>query len=238
LDAWDSVVGHHQGLGAAHRTFRRTFKASSDEEVHELFRNGIVHGNLTNYDNKIVATKAWNRLFAVADWARAETRRIAPKPEPPTWRGLAADLAESARTKAAVEAFEPRTLTAADDEHFSSNDAYAACVVFLCAWQRTNFGAIAKVLASLIAKSYGSRAPRMVREEYTGFTLTDYSIMSLDFVAAAVCIISVSVTVNGEQRQAKLRWVREAEDGDIAPVGLPGEWRLISWGPYAILRDA
>ncbi len=85
MSAWDSVTGHHLGLRNAHRTFTKTFRKRSDQEIHELYRNGIVHGMLTNFDNVIVATKAWNRLFAVADWAKSRVEQ-AREPEPmPSW---------------------------------------------------------------------------------------------------------------------------------------------------------
>ena len=71
MSAWDSVVGHHLGLSHAHAEFTKSTFKTSDEPVVELHRNGIVHGTLVNYDNVVVATKAWNRLFAVADWARS-----------------------------------------------------------------------------------------------------------------------------------------------------------------------
>jgi hypothetical protein len=75
LAAWDSVVGHHLGLTSAHHTFTRSFFKTSDKPVHELYRNGIVHGTLTKFDNAIVASKAWNRLFAVAGLGRERRER-------------------------------------------------------------------------------------------------------------------------------------------------------------------
>ncbi|MFB8168270.1 hypothetical protein ACFC60_10010 [Kitasatospora purpeofusca] len=66
LKAWDSVVGHHMGLTNAHRTFTKGRSTTNEEPVYELYRNGIVHGSTLNYDNIVVATKAWNRLMAVA----------------------------------------------------------------------------------------------------------------------------------------------------------------------------
>jgi hypothetical protein len=238
MDAWDSVVGHHQGLSAAHDTFRRSFKASSAEKVVDLYRNGIIHGNLLAYDNEIVATKAWNRLFAVTDWARAEAKRAMPQPEPTSWRDIFASVAANARTKAALDAFSPRVLTP-DQAEFTADEAYQACLTYLSAWQRTNYGAMALGLSHMIARGYGAQAPRFVREEYTGFSLDGFEITSLDFTAAAVCIAAVVLTINnGEPHHAQLRWLHEDEEGDVSPVGMTGEWRLMSWGPHAILSEA
>lgn len=69
--AWDSLAGHHMGLTAVMPVFLRTFKRRHEEEVFELHRHGIVHGTVVSYDNKIVASKAWNMLAAVVDWSTA-----------------------------------------------------------------------------------------------------------------------------------------------------------------------
>jgi hypothetical protein len=41
---------------------------------------------LVNFDNDIVATKAWNRLFAVADWAASRQKRAIPPDPKPTMK--------------------------------------------------------------------------------------------------------------------------------------------------------
>ncbi len=54
-----------------------------------------MHGNLVNFDNDIVASKAWNRLFAVADWAASRQKQsVPPKPEP-TFREVLARIREN-----------------------------------------------------------------------------------------------------------------------------------------------
>src|SRR5690606_23907873 len=92
--AWDSVAGHHLGLSHAHQSVPKGFYKTDFSEVRELYRNGIMHGMLVNFDNEIVATKAWNRLFAVADWADARTRHAEPKVEPPSLRESLSQLKE------------------------------------------------------------------------------------------------------------------------------------------------
>ena len=110
----------------AHRTFTKTFGRPSDEEVQELYRNGIVHGMLTNFDNVIVATKAWNRLFAVGDWAtrrKEETKSEEPRSSGPRLMG---QLAENDRVKKAIAAFEPRTVS--DPAEQAAEPLYACAV--------------------------------------------------------------------------------------------------------------
>jgi hypothetical protein len=85
LAAWDTVVGHHMGLTSAHSTFTKGSYKTSSEPLYELQRHGIIHGMLVNYDNIVVATKAWNQLFAVADWATSLERKSKPKKPEPSW---------------------------------------------------------------------------------------------------------------------------------------------------------
>ena len=91
MTAWDSVVGHHLGLTNALKAYKKTFKKRVDEEVYDLHRHGIVHGTITRFDNVVVATKAWNMLFAVVDWAAAtgkarqpEAPKLTPRGDPST----------------------------------------------------------------------------------------------------------------------------------------------------------
>lgn len=85
MAAWDSVVGHHMGLTKAMATFTKTIKKRVDDEVFELYRHGIMHGSIVRFDNVVVATKAWNMPFAVADWATATTKAAEPKKPEPSW---------------------------------------------------------------------------------------------------------------------------------------------------------
>ena len=65
------MVGHHLGLTHVMKVFGKTFKKRVDEEVFKVHRHSIVHGSVVKFDNIIVATKAWNMLFAIADWGAA-----------------------------------------------------------------------------------------------------------------------------------------------------------------------
>ena len=87
MTAWDSVVGHHLGLTNALKPFDETIKKRVDEEVYELHRHGIVHGTITRFNNVVVATKAWNMLFALVDWAAATRKAHQPEEPKPTVRG-------------------------------------------------------------------------------------------------------------------------------------------------------
>lgn len=235
LAAWNSVVGHHLGLTSAHKTFTRSFKARNDEPVHELYRNGIVHGMLTNYDNVVVATKAWNRLFAIADWARAmeNEQREATKAPDPTWRDLFSQLRNNAETKKALEAFAPVRLDAGD-QGITSHPVYQATTDFLQAWQQRNYGKMSKAITNAVKGA----APVEVRDDYQGHTLEDFELLSLSHSAAAITTVTLRLQIDGAAHTPELRWVREGPDGRSAAPNQPGDWRLMWWGFPYMTRDA
>lgn len=64
------------------------------------------------------------------------------------------------------------------------------------------------------------------------------AIQRLDFEAPAVCEIDAELTFREGAKPARMRWIREGEDGMGAAPNEPGEWRLISWGPWAMISNA
>jgi len=103
--AWDSVTAHHQGLSHALIPFQKGFQATRTDPVFEVHRHGIMHGNLISYDNEVVATKAWNLLFAVADWAYAELNPPKPPEPEPSLGELMGQVTENARQSRLTDRF-------------------------------------------------------------------------------------------------------------------------------------
>ncbi len=128
LVAWDSVAGHHMGLSNAHDTFWRAFKKTRSEPTTELFRNGIMHGMLVDFDNDVVATKAWNRLFAVTDWATGRDKKAQPSAPEPTIEDVVAKYIEVQADRARLEEWLPHEHTLATDETQWSNGTAPALV--------------------------------------------------------------------------------------------------------------
>lgn len=235
MDAWDSVVGHHKGLTSILPVFQKSFKALHEDEVHEVYRHGIMHGMVVNFDNDIVATKAWNCLFAVADWARAEVKQATPAKPEPTWREVLAMVAENGRDRAALDAFTPYRLRAGDPG-FEQDDAHVACSAFLDLWARRNYGYMNDAMAGFMHEDDGT-GPRKTREAFKDHPLESFEILELDVTAAAVCIVTVGLTVNGTPHERPLRWIREDDRREVSPIGRAGTWRLLTWGADYILAD-
>ena len=235
LQAWDSVVGHHLGLAHAHKTFTKSTGKTSSQPVFELHRNGIIHGTLLNYDNVVVATKAWNRLFAVADWATSiEKKNVEPEPEP-TWRELFQQISKNQQAKKALDEWRPRTVEA-DDPGFADEEVCKRAKTYLDGWKAKNYGVMASLISPMLSEDTPRQTAGVVRSEFESWGLQDFTIMRADFEAAAVCEIDVNLIVDSEARPARMRWIREASDGMAAMSNEDGAWYLYLWGPSAMLN--
>ncbi|WP_345681056.1 hypothetical protein [Yinghuangia aomiensis] len=243
LDAWDSVVGHHLGLKHAHRTFTKSRSATREDPVHELYRNGIVHGSILNYDNITVATKAWNRLFAVADWARSREAQLQHKPaEKTTWSGVAKqftgiirDLAEQTKIDRVNQAWTPRTLLP-DSDDFTGHPVRERTAKLLHFWTRRNYGSMSDLLTHSLHAKHGKAVRSEIRRAYENFPLADFAILAISHDMPAACTASVRLGMaDSDDATAALRWIREDTDAYPKPEPWAGDWRLATWQPVHLL---
>ena len=237
MTPWDRAAGHHRGLAHAHRTFTKSFAKLSEEQVHELYRNGIVHGMLTNFDNDIVATKAWNRLFAVGDWAAGRRERAKPAEPKTSWNELLGQIAENDRAKKANAAFQPRTIT--DPAEIPAEPLYECALGFLESWKTKNFGAMAHHLTKFTREETHAQTAGLVRDQYSHIELESFLITKLDFQAAASCEVDAELEWNEQKHRCRLRWINEDDQGNPDVLGDPqARWRVMSFGPHAMSVDS
>lgn len=226
--AWNSVVGHHKGLVAVMPEFLRSFKRRHDDDVFEVHRHGIVHGTVVNYNNIVVATKAWNLLAAIADWASAKEKAAVPTKEPPTFRETANAIARMAKSKRATEDFVPWSLNA-DSEDFERLDVIVAAREFLDAWQHSRWGIVARFLPSIITKSDstdGARASR-AKETYVRAPLGEYQLDAVTFPVLGAAAVTGHATIGDRTGLIRISWMEEAPDGNVKiDVDEKGRWVL------------
>jgi hypothetical protein len=228
LLAWHSVVGHHLGLAHAHASFTKTFRKRFEDGSTELFRNGIVHGMVTDYNNEVVAAKAWNRLFAVADWATSRQRqRTEPKPDK-SWTEILRTIHQTAETRRALDAWKPSSL-GVDDPHFSQDEAVIATQQYLDAWIGRNYGHMASLLSPFFAEGSPGRTAGLVRESMSECALTQYSLVSVSHPAAAVATIDCLLTVAGVALPGLIRLLRARPDSRGAAPNEEGSWGIVTW---------
>jgi len=236
---WDSVISHHLGLSYAHTSFTKRCDKTTEEETFELHRHGIVHGTIINYDNPVIAAKAWCRLFAVVNWADSldAKKKKEAEPPPPSLRQTLRSLAEQGDRmrlhKEGMEAWNPRSL-ALGDEEFDGDEVKTATERYLSAWQTGRIGLMVDLIHS-VAKDTPRKTAFMVKQEVTDFDLTSFTVDSVDHVAPALAEARVTLVVNGETKPGTLRWIREGDNGDPVTPNVDGAWHVMSWGPYAIM---
>ncbi len=225
--AWDSMVGHHMGLTNVLKTFTRTVKKRRDGPVFEVYRHGIVHGMVLRYDNVIVATKAWNMLFAVADWAEATKRSRAPAPEKPTFRETLQRLAQNERVRRELDGWLPASYTRGD-KAFDNHELHERTNTFLSAWRDSNFGRMTTLASHRIAKGKSKqKLAGELRDDFDSCDLVEFEVTELENCAPAIWLTRGTAVMNGKHGLFECRWTLEDEDGGLGFGSASSEWRLL-----------
>lgn len=229
--AWNSVVGHHKGLAYVFATFVRPVKKPIHEEVLDLYRNGIVHGTVTNYNNAVVATKAWNMLFAVADWARSDHARNALEEPKPTWSETLSQVSQNRLAKEQMENFTSSTLYS-HEPGFMESESVRRSEELLAAWQKKQYGLIAMFESRLntSGRSKGAQAGAL-RCAFEPFDLSDFELESVHHRAVAASVVYGTATVNGTSGRLEMLWIYQRPDGRAALGNEQGEWRMSNCSP-------
>lgn len=232
--AWDSVTAHHLGLKHTQKTFTKSFRKTREDEVFELYRHGIVHGRVINFDNEIVSTKAINQLFAVADWAEALSapRREESTPTLAEMQEIAKDLA---RANEINDTFQPSD-HASEDSELADNVVYIASQKLLEYWQNKNYGGLSTYFPKFPGGSVGRRAGQ-AKDLYGEFKLGDFTIKGVHCQGSILTTVDVHAQINGVWKDFVLRWVQMDEQAQPVLPGKPGEWVLAPHGPLAFLKS-
>ena len=238
MTAWDSVVGHHLGLTSALKAYHKTIKKRVDDEVYELHRHGIVHGTITRFDNVVVATKAWNMLLAVVDWATATKKASQPEsPKPALW-GILRQTATLAKEKKMLEAWKRNRLSDSD-AGFEVHEIYILTVDFLSAWRERNFGALTGFPSRRSGKreSTPGQMAGQLREAFDGYDLSGFRVTELENTAPAIWLSRGEATVNDLPGTFECRWIIEEADGSLGYCSDSALWRLVFCDPTVWRRS-
>jgi len=237
--AWDSVTGHHLGLTNALKPFLKPIKKRIDEEVFEVHRHGIVHGSVVNFNNVVVATKAWNLLFAVVDWSIATTKKATEdaKPPPPTLRETFGRLAEHGRRKKAREVFESWTISR-ESEAFDSDEVVIQTELFFQTWQKKQWGRLVPLMPpQLIGQKPSGEAAEYTKSWFDMHEVTDVVLERVEYTQSSVAEARGKATIDGTTGNLRLRWVRYDNEGNLALNDEAGTWHLAVVAPRTYLVD-
>ena len=238
--AWDSIVGHHKGLTSVMQTFLRPCKKRQEEPVVELYGHGIVHGTIINYNNVIVATKAWNMLSAVADWVSAKDAAAKPRKPAPTWRSTFLQLREYFVDAESRERFRPWS-RCATEFGFYDIEIVKVATKFLEDWKAGRWGLLVPCLGSLsmvVHETSVRRRAVVAKEIYESSPLHAFEITSVSFPHASAARIHGSATIGDRTGRLELPWIRQRPDGRLArDEETQAAWVLAVYPPHAFIKD-
>lgn len=237
--AWDSVTGHHMGLTNALKPFLKTIKRRIDDEVFDIHRHGVVHGSVVNYNNVVVATKAWNLLHATVDWSIATKKKVADdeKPPQPGWRETLGMVAEHGRKKKAREEFVPWTIQSSSAD-FGDNDVVQAAGQFIEAWQNGRWALVVPFMPhQLLGDKHPSDAIVYTKGWFERHTIEDIEIDRVEYTQSSVAEVRGTATIDGTTGLLLLRFVYYDDGGDLALNDDDGSWRLAIVAPHTYLVD-
>lgn len=238
VQSWDTAVGHHMGLTATQASFRKSYSKRIDTEVFDLARNGILHGNITSYDNLIVACKAWNRLFAVVDWASSLENEAKPKEPDPTWPQLLQRVKELGEQKKANKEWVASSGSAESPDDYASHPTMTFASEFLTLWMRSNWGHLASRFMPIGKAESGKAKPAEVRSAFAPYRLEGFRVLSYETQTPAIAEVQAELQVGGQTFPAVLRMTYVNEDGDVRVEGVQdGEWRMVWRSPDMYGRD-
>ena len=235
--AWNSIVGHHQGLTHTMATFTKTIKRRLDDEVFDVYRHGIMHGTVVNFNNPIVATKAWNMLFAVSDWATATEKAKQPKEPKPTLSDTRSELSRHASYRKHQREFVPVTVQAAD-AGFETDEVAKSASDFLEAWEHRRWGHVARFQAPMLrGPKSGGLAASKTKERFQRYRLEGWAITSVIHDHPSAAEINAEATVNDHDNKLQFRMGLLTADGNMAIRGeKDARWYVINWFPSTYIQ--
>ena len=241
LHSKDCVATVWDGLPSVQKSYTRSVSAREDKPVYEVYRNGIMHGMITDYDNDVVASKAWCMLFAVGDWVDSVTREQKEdegnrQSLGETLRYLSEIRERNAENDIKLNAWKKHQVNL---EHPISPDdeVLRSCNDFLEAWKAKNYGALGSFFPNTVGMTPGKLAGQ-ARELYSPHPIEEYGIEEIDRPAAAIALARINLRFQNKTWTALIRLCR-FNGADPAAEWEPGAWKVNGCGadPFIDVRE-
>lgn len=246
----DKIAGHNSGLTALAALFGKSRTKTTTEKITLPYRNGIIHGRDLGYANKLIATKVWSCLFAVADWARKIEGGDKHKPttetkEPSIWEVLQTCV-NTQKKKDLIAKWKPRSIRIGKDVNVSG-DAFdyqegtpeRTFVEFVEFWKSGNYGEMARRLKDIGRQPISKRAGE-VRNDYGATQVDNFEILAITDQAAAITEIKANILFSKEngtkEKEVTIRMICETPKGEPAIRDqCDAIWKIIEAGFYDVI---
>lgn len=219
---FDCLGGHYLGLSHAVEVFQKSCKKLVEDEVYEVYRHGIVHGMVVNYNNDIVASKAWNYLFAVCDWADSfEKKKRLEGKQQKTLGQVLSECRETQRVREKLDAWEAHT-DYPDDAGVAAEPWDTAEELF-DAFAKGNVGRAAELLCRP-----GDRLGDYIAiaKQYIECGFEGWRILRVEHLAAARATCVVEINWQGKLQEKEMYWLKVDQNDNPVAEFEEGRWVL------------
>ena len=217
------------GLPSVQHVFTKSVHKRIDEPLYEVERNALMHGMATNYDNDVIASKAWCMLFAIADWAKSREQEPSPKTEVPDPLERSCKYKElnwkNKRNRRLLNQWKAHEV-ALSNPSSPDSEVIDAVMNYCDAWKAKNYGKLSDFFPNYTNASKGKMAGE-ARDAYEPHPIDDYKVNSITRPAAATAIARMRLESTSKSWQAEIRLARLDKTNHPAAEWELGEWKVM-----------
>lgn len=227
----DCAASVFAGLPSVQGVFTKSAYKRNDEPLFEVERHALMHGMATNYDNEVIASKAWCMLFAIADWAKSNEEPHAEKETVDVIGAIDRQLGLKMKNERDCELPNQWEAHDVDLSNPSQFDAAVinAIVDYCTAWKNRNYGRLSCFFPNYTNKSEGSMAGE-ARMLYGPHPIANFKILEISRPAAAIAVTGIRLESAESCWRARIRLARQDSSGNPAAEWEPGKWKVMMYG--------
>lgn len=232
LTGEDCVATVFVGLPSVQRIFTKTARKRIDTPLYEVQRHALMHGMATDFDNDIIASKAWCMLFAIADWKKSKEKGVSSEKDEPSLidalRKAKSIHDETKKSMALLDRWEEHEVSL-EDPSKPDREVFDSYVAYCTAWKNGNYGELADYLPNFTKKSKGAMAGE-ARETYAGHPISNFEIISIMRPAASIAVATIRFQSSKLGWDAEIHIARFDDSDQPACEWEPGSWKVMQYG--------
>lgn len=265
--SYDTYAGHKHGLMEVLKTAKSSVSKLPIRTVEERYeamlsgqtngdtwggmfserslrRNGIEHGMLINYNNKIVAAKAWNLIFSVGDWMNSIHKAMKPVPTTKSLSELIKDTESNWKYKKLSEAHVKLELEPDHDE-FAKHPLYTRTEDFLECWKGTKNGVKCRQMWQFGTERtlpfwWNRKNDRDIKDHFAMHKIRGFQIDRINHYSYEFADVHVTCHFDGYIRSERvdrdismiLKWILTDESDTLPFESDNPNWYLLTWDPW------
>lgn len=270
--AYDSYVGHQRGLSnvlSLARARVQQLPVLSNEASDALFaeninlvtgmlnsmlpeqnirRNGIMHGMLINFDNKLLAAKAWNLTFSIGDWMNSMLKANKPQEPAPTTRQVFTSSIKSYKSsqkyRQGKKTHTPCVLES-ENPAMKSHPIWLRATAFLDIWERGQWGRMREFgNDKLFPFWWSARHDGDIKKHFKKHKISNPEITKIDHDSYDFAYVYFTTLYTGYlrsenvERQVEfcLTWELTDREGNLPADSENTDWYLLTWDPWLNLE--